>query len=198
METRIEKLSRIVKNKTILDIGFANAEDYNRKILNKSWLHSHLKESASFCVGYDINKKVVEELIEKGYDHIYYNIDDIPDIEWDHIILGEVIEHISNPVSFLNNIKNNFKFKSIIITTPNAFSLKNFINCFFNKEEINQNHMYWYTPFTIKKIIFESEIIDSGIYKQGFIESYKRGIFHKIFLSKFPMFKNTIFIEIIE
>ncbi|GHV66149.1 hypothetical protein AGMMS49928_00120 [Spirochaetia bacterium] len=46
--------------------------------------------------------------------------------KFDYAILGEVVEHVNDPVFFLKNIKENLKdgVEKIIITVPYAFGVR--------------------------------------------------------------------------
>lgn len=58
-------------------------------------------------------------LVSKYADRKWINIrtENYPD-STDLIILSDVIEHVSNPADFFEDITNNVKFKKIIISTP--------------------------------------------------------------------------------
>ena len=83
--------------------------------------------------------------------------DPIPDYlmkSWDLVIIGEVLEHIDNPVHYLRSIREKYKefAKQLVITVPNAFSLKNMLCSFKGIELINTDHRYWFSPYTLAKV----------------------------------------------
>ena len=63
-------------------------------------------------------------------------------MKFDVIVIGDLIEHLSNPGLMLYRIK---KFcderTKIIITTPNAFGLLNFIRYSINKFKEGNEHV---------------------------------------------------------
>jgi hypothetical protein len=81
-------------------------------------------------------------------------------VHFDYALLGEVVEHIDDPVSFLKKIRENLKdtVEKVIITVPYAFGLRQMFSGLFKKERINSDHRYWFTPYTIAKICFEAGI----------------------------------------
>ena len=77
--------------------------------------------------------------------------------DWDFVLLGEIIEHVDNPVDFLKSIKDKFKpfSKKIIITAPNAYSYTHVLSYIENNVElINSDHRFWFTPYTILKLMY--------------------------------------------
>lgn len=157
---RLEFLEKISKGKNVIHIGFADHKDL---ILNKIkkgiWLHKLLLDNAKICVGVDVNCEAVEFVKnELNIDNVYcIDIlkDEIPEnilrIYWDFVILGEVIEHIDNPVLFLKELKKKIGkiSKKIILTAPNALKYSNFVLAQKNIEVINSDHRYWFTPYTL-------------------------------------------------
>ena len=69
--------------------------------------------------------------------------------------MGEIIEHVPSPSSFINKMINNLegRVKHLIITVPNAFALENTKFIRNNIEFINSDHYFWFTPYTISRIL---------------------------------------------
>jgi len=159
---RIEYLERISKNKKVLHLGCVDhLPMVDVKILDNIWLHSLLCNSSSRCLGIDINNEGIEYIKKLGYnDCITYDITskvlskEILSERWDYLIMGEILEHVDNPVAFLQSIRENYKnnIENIIITVPNGIRLINFKNVLKGKEVINSDHRYWFTPYTLAKI----------------------------------------------
>ena len=164
---RDEYLINISKNKKIIHLGFVDHLPLiDEKIANGNWLHEKLTNNSKLCYGIDINKRGIEYIQKKyKYKNLYAMdiiSDDIPEkilkINFDYILVPDVIEHIGNPVNFLNALRTRFQGNTniIVITTPNAFRLNNFINTLKNKECINTDHRFWFTPYTISKIVTDA------------------------------------------
>ena len=162
--TRLEALVEAVKGKSVLHLGCCDHINLiDKKITDGTWLHSLLSKNAKECYGVDINKEAVEYLCSKGYRNIYCAdiTKEIPPelngVHFDIIILGEILEHINDPIAFLATLHKTFVFDhQLIITVPNAFFLENFKNILGHFERINSDHRYWFTPYTIAKICFEA------------------------------------------
>jgi hypothetical protein len=160
---RIEFLNQKVSGKSVLHIGCADhPEVVERKMANSEWLHGVLSANATTCLGVDLNQVAINELaIRHGVKNILnWNILEEPvpvEIEsshWDYVILGEVLEHIDNPVKFLTVLddKINSIASAVIITVPNAWQYLNWKKALKGIEVINSDHRYWFTPYTICKV----------------------------------------------
>ncbi|MCK5538428.1 MAG: hypothetical protein KAI79_16495, partial [Bacteroidales bacterium] len=157
---RDDYLLKITENKNILHLGFLDHLPLiDEKIKKGSWLHKKLMDNSDICYGIDINKEGIEYIQNKyNYDHLYaMNIitdvipEEILNTKFDYLLIPDVIEHIGNPVEFLQSIKERFEdnVNKVILTTPNGFRLNNFLNSFKNIEVINTDHRFWFTPFTL-------------------------------------------------
>ncbi|MCL2650006.1 MAG: class I SAM-dependent methyltransferase [Candidatus Azobacteroides sp.] len=161
-KSRIEKIIDICRDKNIIHLGCADHLPLiEKKIREKRWLHKILIENTNNCFGIDNNQEAVDFIKNTLKINDVYDLDitkETPDfpqnIEFDYILLGEIIEHIDNPVEFLQIIREKFKdrCKKIIITVPNVFCLSTINDIKRNKENINTDHRYWFSPFTLTKI----------------------------------------------
>lgn len=155
-----------VKDKKIIHLGFVDHVPLlEKKIKSGKWLHDKLYHSANLCYGIDINKEGIDYIKQNfHYENLFaldIFLDDIPDKiatqRFDFLLIPDVIEHIGNPVAFLEKIREAFpNVDKFILTTPNAFRLNNIFNSLKNKEVINSDHRFWFTPFTIAKILDDS------------------------------------------
>lgn len=160
---RLNYLADIVSDKKIIHLGCADhIEILDYKMKNNLWLHSRLTEKARVCVGVDIDQEAINRIQSKYHINNLICADILDDSvavfqedSWDYIILGEILEHIDDPVSFLKKIRLNFSenLKKIIISVPNAWAIGNIRNAYHNLEVINSDHRYYFTPFTLGKIL---------------------------------------------
>jgi hypothetical protein len=203
---RMETIENIVHMKNVIHFGCADhLEIIEEKISKNIWFHSRLLSCTNKCIGIDNNIKAVDYLLTKLHIRDVYCLDidheeiptDIVGEHYDYLIMGEIIEHVDNPVSFLNTIHTKFKnnVDSIIITAPNAFRWNNIRNAFRNKELINSDHRYWFSPYTLSKVIYQSGFQDINLY---LVENFKSGkyAFIKSYLFRhFPAIRDTVLIE---
>lgn len=164
---RMEFVEKIIEGKKVLHIGCLDHLPLIKgKIKKGLWFHQRLTDVASECIGIDIDQKGIDYVrSELGISNVYYgNLEQDEKIEpissqyWDYVIFGEVIEHLDNPVFFLKNFirlyQNNFE--QIIITVPNCYRLENIFGMLQNREIVNSDHRYWFSPYTICKLIHQA------------------------------------------
>jgi len=204
---RDEHLLQLAKGKNILHLGFVDHLPLiDKKIAKNDWLHKKLMDVSNICYGVDINADGIKYIQDTyGYDKLYavdITSDLIPDAllntKFDYIFIPDVIEHIGNPVDFLTAIRKKFSKNTerIILTTPHAFRINNFTNVFKGLEIINTDHRFWFTPFTLSKIVSDAEykINSLGYFEHGYIS--RRSIVKKLLLNKYPAFRDTLIIDI--
>lgn len=196
---RIELIEKLCEEKKVVHIGFADHKDLIvKKIQNNIWLHGRILKKAQKCVGIDIDREMVEFIRKEFSIENLYCLDvekdelppEIKAEKWDYILIPEVLEHVDNPVNFLKNIKAKFASISdrIIVTVPNAFKLENFLSAMKDKEVINSDHRYWFTVYTISKVLTVA-----GISVENFflVDSYYNPIYYEI-KQKSPLFRENI------
>src|SRR5258706_11279749 len=85
-------------------------------------------------------------------------IPEISDKTWDFAILGELLEHIDNPVSYLREIRQKYQhaIEKIILTVPNVLTEQSFAAARRSSELINSDHRYWFSPYTIAKVMLQA------------------------------------------
>ncbi len=169
--SRIEWLEKLCLNKKIVHVGACDhLPIIQSKINDNKWLHKRLMDACEKVIGVDIDQRAVEFCNELGYDNIK-KLDFIADSyeirQWmskesntnfDLILMGEILEHLNNPVDFLMNIKKEYlNFASeVIVTVPNVYCYKysnfakNGIEC------INTDHKYNFSPFTLSKVLLNA------------------------------------------
>lgn len=161
---RFEVIESLVRGSNVIHVGCVDHLPLLAdKIRTGTWFHGRLSRVANRCIGIDINAEGVAKVrAEFGVANVFYgdvaadaNIPAIRDGTWDYMILGEVLEHVDNPVAFLAAIAANYadRVDRFIITVPNAFRAGNLRAIFRNQEWINSDHRYWFTPFTLLKVV---------------------------------------------
>ncbi len=203
---RDDYLLHLSKDKTIMHLGFVDHIPLiDEKIKKGARLHKKLMDNCKVCFGVDINKQGIVYIQNKyNYPHLYaIDIinDELPEEianeKIDYLLIPDVIEHIGNPVAFLKAIREKLtNVDKIVLTTPNALRLNNFIFALKNIECINTDHRFWFTPFTLSKIVTDAgfKIENIGFYEHGRLD--RRKILRKLFLLKYFTFKDTLIIEI--
>jgi glycosyltransferase involved in cell wall biosynthesis len=164
---RFTVLENICRGKRVIHLGFADHKELiETKIKNNVWLHARLMKVASVCYGIDINCEAVD-FVKNNFriNNIFcadiLNEDLPPQIKKekiDLVVIPEVLEHTDNAVAFLMNLKSKLFsiVNEVVITVPNAFRISNFQFAKSNIEAINSDHRYWFTPYTLLKVLVRS------------------------------------------
>ena len=198
---RKDYLCELFMDKKVIHLGCADHKELiDYKLANNTWVHKVITDVAQKCIGFDINEKAIEYIHSKGFlnvdctDILKNKNESILSESWDYILLGEVLEHIDNPVNFLENIKNKYQssIKNIVITVPNALRLLNFKYSLKNIEFINSDHRFWFTPYTIIKVVSEAGFIPVNIDMCLYYRPSRLSLIKRPFLKLFPLFCDNI------
>lgn len=136
-----------VSGKSCLDIGCIEHDlSYTER---PSWKHKKIVEAASHVVGVDILEEYAKTLNERGYD--IRVCDATSDIylgeKFDAVVMGDVIEHVENPVKLLRfAIRHLNEGGKVYTKTPNPYYIDNILKFAKSKDFVNFEHIAWYTP----------------------------------------------------
>lgn len=162
---RQDLLKDLVKQCAVLDVGCADhAPLIEQKLRQGRWLHAELARVARRCVGVDIDEEAIAVARQFGYTILQHNVltDPVPEElqaeHWDYMILGEVLEHIGNPVLFLQQIHEKYAelVDRLILTVPNALKALNYQAAQQHQEIVNSDHRFWFTPYTLSKVVTDA------------------------------------------
>lgn len=150
---RINIIKKYIENRSVLDIGCI---DHSWKFYEKEdWLHGEIKKVTKKLTGLDYLREDIDILNKKGFNIKYGNAENF-DIgeKFEIIVAAEIIEHLSNPGSFLECAKNHLEVDGLLLlTTPNVFSLGNIFRiiklAFGNEPTDNNEHVAWYNYQTL-------------------------------------------------
>lgn len=161
--SREKEILSLSKNKKILHFGFLDYPFMEERISNNSLLHTKIKEVGLEVIGVDIEENYLNQYkkLTNDSNNMLWDIEGevgIPE-EWKNnfnlIIFGEILEHLKNPQIALKKLKQigEFSGATIIITVPNVFAPLGIIEAVANKELIHPDHYYYFSPFTLKKLL---------------------------------------------
>ncbi len=171
---RIKLLTNLTKQKKVLHLGcLDHLPLIEQKIKAGKWLHKELTDHTVKCLGVDIDEETNEYVKSKfGFQNIILRDitgEPIPEVlaeYWDYAILGELLEHIDNPVHYLREIKKKYGkvIDKLVITVPNVLTMQVFVQAKKSREKINSDHRYWFTPYTIAKVMQQAGIEIEEVY----------------------------------
>jgi len=107
-------------------------------------------------IAFDLDDVTMQCLPPTTDGHDPYTFDHVPypeTIEFDVVVCGEILEHLANPGWFLTRLHKQFSSVPTIITVPNAFSdvaRKHLAN---GTENVNRDHVCWYSFRTLKTLL---------------------------------------------
>ncbi len=139
-----------------------------RLIENGDLLHGRLAESASRIAGIDIREEGLSMLRAEGFDNLHHaNLLDVDDFRRavaaigfvpDVIVAGEVVEHLDRPGLFLDNCREIIHPDAeLLVTVPNAFSLRGLVRVFAGYEKVSADHVAYYSPSNILELVSRSD-----------------------------------------
>ena len=144
----------------MLDIGVVSHSALSFE--DEGWRHRRIRDVASHCVGVDILAPLVEELNKRGFDVRCVDATSNADLgeRFDVVFLGDVIEHVDNPVALLRFAGRHLAPEGrILVSTPNAFSRK-FYRRFrrHGTPIVNLDHCAWFTPTTALELARRADL----------------------------------------
>jgi SAM-dependent methyltransferase len=127
--TRIESVSRMdmildfCRDKDVLDIG---AGEHDVAFYSEeSWEHGRIARVARRAVAVEINPELCAHYNAKGFDFRCADATSDMDLgdRFDRVFIGDVIEHVNDPVALLEFAKRHVRADgAILVTTPNPFA----------------------------------------------------------------------------
>lgn len=150
---RVTRIVELTEGPTVLDLGAVqHSADRER---DDTWLHGKLADRCKRVIGVDSLKYEVMRLNKMGYDFIDGDAEDmdIP-IVADTIVIGELIEHLSNPGRMLDGLHGHLKGGGkIILSTPNPWLVSHMYRMLLGRQEVNNEHTAWYGPMVISQLL---------------------------------------------
>jgi len=127
--TRIDETSRLdmvldfCRGHDVLDIG-AGEHDVSF-YSEESWEHGRIARVAKRVVAAELMPELCEHYNAKGFD--FRCVDATSDVDlgerFDRVFIGDVIEHVNDPIALLNFAKRHLRPGGrILVTTPNPFA----------------------------------------------------------------------------
>ena len=109
--------------------------------------------------GLDMSEEGVRYLEELGFkDIICANVEDtseqIRDMQFDILLAAEILEHVDNPGLFIQNLVDAMSDTTeLIMTTPNATSIRGFLYSMLRQEKVHPDHNYYFSYRTLQQLL---------------------------------------------
>ena len=140
-------LLKKVEEKTCLDVGAVEHDLSYTKM--PSWKHKLLADVTKKLVGVDILEEYAHKLNKEGYDIriVDATSENYLGEKFEIVVLGDVIEHVDNPINLIRFAKRHLnQGGNIIVKTPNVYYIDNIIRFIKNRNYPNFEHIAWFTP----------------------------------------------------
>ncbi len=158
---RADYLLDLVKGKKVWHFGFADAPFTTERVQQKKLLHMRMQAVAEDVYGLDYDADAVALYTQLTGDE-KVQVFDLMDLEGavpanvfapDLVLLGEVMEHLPDPMIALKNLHMLLPASAkLVITVPNVFALQNFAAAVQHYESVHPDHYWYYSPFTFSKL----------------------------------------------
>jgi len=152
--SRLQLVRTLCAGKDVLDVGCINHDLQNKD--SKEWLHSSIRTVAKSTLGVDYLEHEIGELAKLGYRVIAADVTKPIQIDekFDVIVVGNLIEHLSNFEGLMLNIERLMKPGGCaLISTANPFFREQyFYSAFKNDIIVNQEHTCWLDPITLDQL----------------------------------------------
>ena len=154
MNTRADYILPFVRGPRVLDVGCAAHEPEPGA---PYWLHGLLRQKFPEVVGLDVSQENVAKLRAAGFANLVVENAETFDLksQFDTIVAGELIEHLSNPGSFLRRAREHLRPQErVILTTPYPFSAYAWLYATlkYPKTCENPEHTTWFCPRTMGEL----------------------------------------------
>lgn len=149
LRERFDAVRPFLRSPSLLDVGCASR--YGRP----DWLHGLLAEEIPDLVGIDINETTVAKLNAEGYD---VRVADARSFDlhrsFEVVFAGELIEHLDDVRGFLTSVRRHLAPGGrLVLTTPNAFYVGNFVYRFGGHARVHPEHTSWYCESTLRRVL---------------------------------------------
>jgi 2-polyprenyl-3-methyl-5-hydroxy-6-metoxy-1,4-benzoquinol methylase len=145
-----------VKGKRVLEFGASGP------------LTETIREAASEYFGVDRESNPSKHIV--GFDLDDVTLNHLPEwsqtlfVRLDIIVCGEVLEHLGNPLWFLKRLREQQPGVPVLITVPNAFSAAAQKWLAKGFENVNADHVAWYSPKTLSVLLARAGYTCADLY----------------------------------
>lgn len=162
--TRDEFIIKQCKGKRVLHVGCTDHPFFKSSLANEELIHTKVSEVATKVIGIDIALEDVASMVSHGYDVRVIDAQTMSSHEWgeafDIVLLGDVIEHITNPGMVIEEARKVLAVGGkIVITVPNAFGIIRYVKSFFRYEQVHSDHVAYYSSGVLDTLARNTSLI---------------------------------------
>lgn len=144
----------------VLHVGCSDHPLTESLLSGTGLLHSRILEVNPQTIGFDLSRTGLS-LLETRYPNASFmhgNAEQLdtffPPERFDLIVAGEILEHLSNPGSFLDSCATVLSESgTLLLTVPNAFGFRRLIHNFLGVENYHPDHAFYFSENTIRTLV---------------------------------------------
>ncbi len=157
---REQMLVEFARGKRVVHVGFVDEHRLETKVDRGTWLHARLADAATSLVGLDVEEDGVRWAAERGFEAHVVDAQSPEAVAAlglepaDVVVAGEIVEHLDAPGPFLLAMRELVTPDGLlVVTTPNAYRLLNFLAPFGGVELVHPDHTAWHSPHTLANLL---------------------------------------------
>jgi len=146
---RFEAVRSYVSGKRVLDVGCVSGH------WRPDWLHGLIAGVASEVVGVDLDRAAVDLLNQRGYSFVHGNAEELRlGRKFDVVFAGEILEHLTSFRGFFDSMREHLEpGGKLVLTTPNAFGISNFVYRLAGNARVHREHTCWFCHDTLRQLV---------------------------------------------
>lgn len=159
---RVIPIVELAKGKRVLNIGCCGSD----ALTNTNSVHGQFANVSDYCVGIDIFEEGIKKMQSDGLNVSVANAENFNLNEtFDLVVLGDVIEHVSNPGRVFDMANQHLKDDGLLaVTTPNPFALTLMVKRILGKSfKVNNEHICWFDPVLLSFLLDRSGFVPEQI-----------------------------------
>ena len=133
-------LAKHATGKRVLDIGASGPLGQALRLVASAYAGIDREDDGAAVIGFDL-------------DDVQQTALPTPPFTPELIVCGEVLEHLSNPGWFLTRLHRQFPGVPTLISVPNAFAAIQQRWIAKGTENVNRDHVAWYSPQTVRVLL---------------------------------------------
>lgn len=179
IQQRVGYILDACRNKRVLHVGCADVPLTQKRLEDGTLLHGMIEKVAAVQYGIDLSAEGIGILRQQGYNNLAVaNVEELTksnpfgDVNFDVIVAGEILEHLSNPGYFLDGMKPLLSNTGsrLVLTTVNAYCAYRFVYAFLmGGEKVHPDHVYYFSRSTLIRLLTRHgfEVEDFAFYPVG-------------------------------
>lgn len=147
------------RGRRVLHVGACDSPYWKERIETGSFLHSRITEVAGECEGVDVDREAIEDLrAHHGVTNVHAcepgGIHRLGRGTFDVIVAADVIEHVSNPGAFLEDLAQVLApGGELVLTTVNTYSPRRLLKIPLGTEVNHPDHVAYYSYLTLRQLL---------------------------------------------